>query len=151
MVDRSTLMATAILTGHTCGEACWAAREDVCRCSCGGVNHGVLRDANGIRPVRTRRVDNHWYELEAVVPGYRAAMDYVRAANDAEGRPFQVSYAIRPSWGPAPVLAICTATKAQVKAWPELTSFRGWDIPHNGECMAQLEKGQPNLIWRLRG
>jgi len=26
-----------------CGPACWEAREEVCRCSCGGVNHGIHR------------------------------------------------------------------------------------------------------------
>jgi hypothetical protein len=32
----------AVLTGTTCGAACWYAREDICRCSCGGANHGIL-------------------------------------------------------------------------------------------------------------
>lgn len=26
---------------HECNEACWYAIGDDCRCSCGGVNHGV--------------------------------------------------------------------------------------------------------------
>lgn len=56
----------AIMTGHTCGEACWHAREEVCRCSCGGKNHGILKSANGVRPVRTRKIDGKFYELVAV-------------------------------------------------------------------------------------
>lgn len=26
----------------TCNEACWLAKEPVCRCQCGGVNHGIM-------------------------------------------------------------------------------------------------------------
>jgi len=32
----------AMISGHTCGPACWEAREDVCRCECpecGGLCH----------------------------------------------------------------------------------------------------------------
>ena len=56
----------AILTGHTCGDACWHAREEVCRCSCGGKNHGILRTATGTRPLRTRKIDGNFYELAAI-------------------------------------------------------------------------------------
>jgi hypothetical protein len=33
----------AIMTEATCGEACWSAKEEVCRCSCGGKNHGIYK------------------------------------------------------------------------------------------------------------
>lgn len=56
----------SILTDTTCGEACWHAREDVCRCECGGRNHGCLRDKNGARPVRACKLDGARYELFAV-------------------------------------------------------------------------------------
>ena len=58
-----------ILTDATCGEACWRAREDVCRCSCGGANHGIQRSGEGEQPTRTRRVKGERYELAAIV-GY---------------------------------------------------------------------------------
>lgn len=59
----------SILTGHTCGEACWHAREEVCRCSCGGKNHGILN--NGLpRPVRTSKKDGNFYVLAGVAPSY---------------------------------------------------------------------------------
>ena len=64
-------MALAIqitLTGATCGENCWEAVEDVCRCSCGGANHGVLRGA-GTRPERTAKIDGYRYRLIAVASG----------------------------------------------------------------------------------
>jgi hypothetical protein len=59
-------MVLAILTSHTCGEACWEAREDICRCSCGGKNHGCLRVNGGARPERNSRIDGHAYKLIAV-------------------------------------------------------------------------------------
>lgn len=63
-----TQLAFAILTGSTCGDACWHAREEVCRCSCGGKNHGILNHG-GERPKRTARIDGNLYELVAVIPG----------------------------------------------------------------------------------
>lgn len=61
--DRRTVIA--IMTSQTCGEACWHAREEVCRCSCGGKNHGCLSHG-GQRPERTSRIDGHLYKLQAV-------------------------------------------------------------------------------------
>jgi len=58
----------AIITGHTCGEACWHAREEICRCSCGGQNHGIL-NRGGERPQRCCKIDGNFYELVAVIPG----------------------------------------------------------------------------------
>jgi len=61
---RRTLMA--VLTSQTCGEACWHAREEVCRCECGGRNHGCLRTADGLRPTRSAKIQGVSYELKAV-------------------------------------------------------------------------------------
>lgn len=58
--------AIAILTTQTCGDACWHAREDICRCSCGGRNHGCLRTGKGTRPERTSKIDGEMYRLKAV-------------------------------------------------------------------------------------
>jgi hypothetical protein len=57
-----------VMTGSTCGDACWHAREEVCRCSCGGRNHGILT-TGGARPQRTARIEGQLYELVAVIPG----------------------------------------------------------------------------------
>ena len=57
----------AIQTLTTCAANCWFAREDVCRCFCGGVNHGVLKDGSGEQPVRSKRAKGNRYELLAVV------------------------------------------------------------------------------------
>ena len=56
----------AALTDQTCGEACWAAREDVCRCSCSGLNHGIHRVEGADQPTRTRRIQGTTYRLYAV-------------------------------------------------------------------------------------
>lgn len=60
-------LAYAILTGSTCGDACWHAREEVCRCSCGGKNHGIL-NRGGAQPARTCKIES-LYELVGVIPG----------------------------------------------------------------------------------
>jgi len=56
----------AFLTDTTCGEACWHAKEDICRCACGGKNHGILKFANGEQPVRTCKISGRRYELLSV-------------------------------------------------------------------------------------
>ena len=66
------LMA-ALFTDSTCGDACWSAREDICRCSCGGRNHGIDRRA-GERPERMKRKGNARYRLIAIT-------DYSTAKN----------------------------------------------------------------------
>ena len=54
-----------IMTSQTCGDACWHAKEEVCRCSCGGKNHGCLVNG-GTKPERTSRIDGHVYRLKAI-------------------------------------------------------------------------------------
>lgn len=55
----------AVVTSQTCGEACWHAREEICRCSCGGRNHGCLSHG-GERPERTAKIDGERYRLVGV-------------------------------------------------------------------------------------
>jgi hypothetical protein len=65
MDDTKQALIMAVLTGSTCGEACWHAAEDVCRCSCGGKNHGILKNG-GERPERTCKIQGRFYRLGAV-------------------------------------------------------------------------------------
>jgi len=133
-------MTTPTLTGATCGEACWKAYEDICRCSCGGVNHACLRSQNGQRPDRTSRVKSHAYILYAVANDYR---DGVRIQNTINGAAYDAGvaqpyigydgtqhgyYPWRPGDDGVPAVRK-TATAAQIKTWPELASFR--NKPYN--------------------
>jgi hypothetical protein len=56
----------SVFTDATCGEACWHAREEVCRCSCGGKNHGVLNDPSGKQPDRMAKIAGFPYALKAI-------------------------------------------------------------------------------------
>lgn len=103
-LDYSRRKATMI--GHTCGIACWTAQEDICRCSCGGINHGVLRSEGGIQPVRSKKIQGIFYELHSVHRGYGEILKLL------ERRELPGNF-VR-----------STATRAEVAKWPELTMFR---------------------------
>jgi len=64
----TSLLRESFLTGSTCGDACWHAKEEVCRCSCGGKNHGILLKGDNQQPLRTRKIDGQFYELVAIIP-----------------------------------------------------------------------------------
>lgn len=57
----------AVLTSQTCGEPCWHAKEEICRCSCGGKNHGCLNDGRE-QPQRHSKINGRSYKLEGVGP-----------------------------------------------------------------------------------
>lgn len=137
----------AILTGHTCGEACWHAVEDICRCSCGGANHGCLRGADGIRPARTCRVKGHRYELHAT--GKRSELwdefaDLMRAAPPRiiMGRSYPWNEYSQADSG-APYL-MKAASADQCDKWEELRAYAGMD-------RVQRYHAAPYLIWRKIG
>ena len=59
-----TANLVAYFSDMTCGENCWNAKEEVCRCECGGKNHGIhLRGENAVRACKIR---GRRYELVAV-------------------------------------------------------------------------------------
>lgn len=64
-LDRvQTAKLVAWFTNQTCGESCWKAKEDICRCECGGKNHGIhLTGQNGIR---ASKIGGVRYELVGV-------------------------------------------------------------------------------------
>lgn len=61
------MFLSLLQSGHTCGDHCWHAKELVCRCSCGGANHGILLKKDGKQPQRTRKIDGNFYELVSIV------------------------------------------------------------------------------------
>lgn len=110
-----------VLTDATCSEACWHAREEVCRCSCGGKNHGCLKVEGGSRPDRTARIDGVRYVLKAFGPGVEAE---ARQINESVGIKFYGAATARVHYGYTPLAIIRKATAAQVAKWPELASER---------------------------
>ena len=120
------------LSDKTCGDACWRAREDVCRCACRGHNHGILRTADGAQPVRTRRIGGYVYELLAVeVP----VPDTCRAATmrplEDQGREVVRQWIAQGKWDrhdwpstPGYPVLLRTAGESEVRRWPELVAWR---------------------------
>ena len=133
----------AVLTGHTCGEACWHAREEVCRCSCGGANHGILVQG-GARPARTCRIKGHRYELVTVGQRRELWSEYASLMRAAPpriiaGHSFAwTEYAGSDAGAPYILKA---ASKDQCNKWGELSHFAG--------LSAQEHYHQsPALLWR---
>ena len=102
----------AMVTGHTCGEACWHAREEVCRCSCGGKNHGIL-NRGGERPERAAKIGGQVYELAEV-----GTFGQIEARRMEEIRRIDWHWFYDPK---GPYLAK-PATPAQAKNWPEVAA-----------------------------
>jgi len=126
----------AITTDSTCGAACWMALEDVCRCSCGGRNHGVLRSGAATQPTRTRKLDGHVYELLAVeAPNGTCRAETTQPIRDLENRIDRAAVNAG-AWHyydfstPGCPVKVKTASESEVARWPELASWRkgggGW-------------------------
>lgn len=101
--------------GHTCSEACWYAREDTCRCSCGGENHGILLVDGAEKPTRRKRVKTKVFELDGVVVGYSEAQDYARSLGGSYPQP--------PEWAKVGDCHAQAAARAKFGKWAELNGF----------------------------
>jgi hypothetical protein len=123
-----------ILTETTCGATCWTAKEDVCRCSCGGKNHGCSLTPDGVKPDRTAKIDGFRYKLLAVGPRYNHSSvgsnntglsTQAREINRAEPKKVigSYTYSYRDTEKGAPA-RIKSATKSQIASWPELAAYR---------------------------
>ena len=122
---------------HTCGEACWHAVDDVCRCSCGGKNHGCLRGANGVQPARMAKIGGHRYKLAMVGDGAREygcevnrqagfrSVEPARLVDNGDGKAWwhQYSYTWETSKDGSPA-RVKPATFEQIQKWPELSAWR---------------------------
>jgi hypothetical protein len=147
----TTTLDFAALTDATCGDACWAAREDICRCSCAGKNHGVTRSASGETPTRTRRVKANRYELLAVenvkawpeLAAWRMEnlqRNINRAAHDAGLWKRIYSY---PARDPEYPCILATASASNVKAWPELAAWR--NVKYDRPLIAWIREDMAHL------
>lgn len=133
----------AFLSEATCGEACWEAREDVCRCSCGGKNHGCLRAVDGVRPPRTAKIDGFRYELKAVGEG---VWEEAKRINQAAGIKFIYASSSRDRCFANIPAKIRPATDTQIAKWPELAAYReGKAWTDDEDQKHYLDK--PYLLW----
>ena len=140
----------AFLSEATCGEPCWEAREDVCRCSCGGKNHGCMRTADGIRPTRNAKIDGYRYELKAVGNDiYSEAKAINRAAGYRSVDRISDTLTYHYSWNETDKGAparMKTASDSQIENWPELSAYRdgrAWTSDDNRKHYID----KPYLLW----
>lgn len=119
----------SILTDQTCGEACWHAREEICRCSCGGKNHGCLKAGEGEQPIRTCKIAGERYELHAI-GWHRELYKDAEAMNEKGFRsidrrdpnyPYHYTWRETDEGAPA---RLKTAAPAAIENWPELRAYR---------------------------
>jgi len=144
----------AFLSEATCGEACWEAREDVCRCSCGGKNHGCMRTADGVRPTRNAKIDGVRYELKAVGHNlYNEAKAINKAAGPRRVDRVTDTLTYTYHWDSTDRNAparLKHATKEQLAKWPELASYRA-EIEtiktKESWCWREIELVWPDLLW----
>lgn len=107
------------VTGHTCGDACWHARDLICHCSCGGKNHGIFA-RGGNQPDRTARINGSMYKLVEVGP-YREIEKSRMDKTKESGHDWY--------FDPCGPFVRKVATKSQLSKWPELSAYPdGCDI-----------------------
>ena len=132
----------AILTAQTCGDACWRAREEVCRCSCDGANHGCLQSSDGVQPTRTSRISGKVFQLAAIgtYPQMESAKHAVEQAAKAAGYVRKAGYSADGTHGRYEyvqhVAERTSASKSQVAKWVELASQR--DVPFYAQARDML-------------
>jgi len=143
----------AFLTEATCGEACWQAVEEVCRCSCGGKNHGCMRTADGVRPQRTAKIDGYRYTLQAVGTDlYDAAVAINKAAGFKAIDKISDTLTYHYSWSETDKGAparLKSASQKQIDTWPELASAREAiaAVKASTHCYNDVINVWPSLLW----
>ena len=117
------LKLSAIVTGATCGLACWWAREETCRCSCGGRAHGVLA-LGGTQPRRNCSIGGVRYVLGAVNGSWSAINAWAYEVVHTEYAHLKPGYA--PAWRNerGAIWWNKTASDSQMR-WPELAATAG--------------------------
>lgn len=119
---------TAELTLTTCSIACWMAREESCRCSCGGRSHGVLLQDGAEQPRRNSMIQGHRYVLGAIEAGRaasRLSWDFRATLDRATyGRLLRTGGSMMPLENePGSVVWIKKASAAQLAKWPEVAEW----------------------------
>ena len=119
------------MTDATCGENCWTAREEICRCSCSGANHGCLLSGDGERPVRSARVRGKRFQLLAV-GGYAQLHDEFPMFRKMHG-----DYVLERHG-----LMMKKASPSQINLWPELQAYRNIERHYRWQ-------DEPYVVWSV--
>ncbi len=129
----------AEITVAICDLRCWMAVEDVCRCRCGGDNHGIVRDG-GSRPGRTKSKLGRYYKLVAVGSPQQANRI---ERDDYYGWLKEIGYKNAKEKGHYPVerILVNKATKSQLK-WDEVQSGKHEYKRYNGQMIDRTY-----LVW----
>ena len=132
----------SILTDATCGEACWTAKEDVCKCSCGGHNHGCLNSPEGITPKRTCKIDGFRYELVAI-DKYSDIYKEGERINKEEGTKKIIGTYTYYYHGtePGALARVKCASTIQIVNWVELEQYKKME-------RVELFHNKPYLLWK---
>lgn len=135
----------AIITDATCGEACWTAKEELCKCSCGGNNHGCLNTPESITPKRTCKIDGFRYELIAIGK-YSEIYNYGERMNKEEGTKkligtYTYYYNVTE---PGALARVKAASGVQITHWKELEIYHELLINKRDE----FYRNKPFLLWR---
>lgn len=144
LIDGSVV---SIFSEITCGEACWHAKEEICKCSCGGKNHGILKTVDGIQPVRTCRITGNRYELVSVgnwADGYNEGMELLKPHNPRAVHKINSQLTYTYKWeltdNGAPY-RLRPASRPQISNWAELAPYREMS-------RIDLYRAAPALLWK---
>lgn len=153
----------AVLTLTTCSIACWMAREEDCRCSCGGKSHGVLL-RNGEQPRRNSMIQGFRYVLGAIEAGgaarnlswdFRKTLDRETYGTHLRGRIFSPR-----ENEPGATIWLKKASAAQLEKWPEVAEWSEGVYQRQMQRHEELTRGRsvpayyapkpgqrPYLVW----
>lgn len=126
----------------TCGHSCWYAKQDECKCSCGGKNHGVLLQQDNAQPQRTMRTKGTLYYLQSI----GNQIELLNIINDllpiitGKANANTGQWINRPT-APGVPLMLKFATFEQAQKWAELSSYK--DIAKH-----DFYFHAPALLWR---
>jgi hypothetical protein len=136
------------------------AHEEVCRCSCGGKNHGVLKRKGGEQPQRMAKIDGERYKLEAIADGreivaeaealnrsvgWMRVVDGWSSTLGGEQKRFPYHYQWRETDKGAPA-RVKRATFDQIEKWPELKAYVGCST-HNRPFLLWVKEEMPPDVY----
>ena len=125
-------------TFSACDFGCWEAQEDVCRCICGGKNHGIMvRGDKASIPTGLKRQMKKLsgiYELVAVGDYFSTYWDgdFGKIKRETREKEGNIDFIVK------------RASKQQAEKWPEVMAI----TQRSGEGVAMGNR-IPYLLWKL--